>query len=143
MWRSHEVEEENGRWSKRPKRTPGKGCKRRTMHHVTINQKNQKKGRQKEGNLPSRKLSPKKCLQKNKKQKNSPSASKKTGSSKIPHIRLTPSIHSRLVGSPGLMSPPAKKVLLWIGSPGAMAAANMATRSAAATCRLELVVNHS
>jgi hypothetical protein len=29
------------------------------MHHVTINQKNQKKGRQKEGNLPPRKLSPK------------------------------------------------------------------------------------
>jgi hypothetical protein len=27
------------------------------MHHVTINQKNQKKGRQKEGNLPPRKLS--------------------------------------------------------------------------------------
>jgi hypothetical protein len=39
------------------------------MHHVTINQKNQKKGRQKEGNLPPRKLSPKKCLKKNKKQK--------------------------------------------------------------------------
>jgi hypothetical protein len=39
------------------------------MHHVTINQKNQKKGRQKEGNLPPRKLSPIKCLQKNKKQK--------------------------------------------------------------------------
>jgi hypothetical protein len=34
------------------------------MHHVTINQKNQQKGRQKEGNLPPRKLSPKKCLQK-------------------------------------------------------------------------------
>jgi hypothetical protein len=42
------------------------------MHHITINQKNQKKGRQKEGNLPPRKLSPKKCLQKNKKQKNFP-----------------------------------------------------------------------
>jgi hypothetical protein len=41
------------------------------------------------------------------------------------------------------MSLPAKKVLLWIGSPGAMAAANTATRSAAATCRLELVVDRS
>jgi hypothetical protein len=28
---------ENGRWTKRPQRTLGKGCKRRTMHHVTIN----------------------------------------------------------------------------------------------------------
>jgi hypothetical protein len=41
------------------------------------------------------------------------------------------------------MSPPAKKVLLWSGSPGAMAAANMATRLAVATCHLELVVNRS
>ncbi len=39
--------------------------------------------------------------------------------------------------------PPAKKVLLWIGSPGAMAAANTVTRSAAATCCLELAVNRS
>jgi hypothetical protein len=30
------------------------------MHHVTINQKIQMKGRQKEGNLPPQKLSPKK-----------------------------------------------------------------------------------
>ena len=162
------------------------------MHHVTINQKNQKKGRQKEGNLPPRKLSPKKCLQKNKKQKNSPSTSKRTGSNnitqvppkeqeatnfprlgvwrwkfdagcdritecviliacsvkpcncnctldatKFPHIHLSPSIHSRLVGSAGPMLPPTKKtVRLWIGSPWAMAAANTATRLAAATCHL-------
>jgi hypothetical protein len=39
------------------------------------------------------------------------------------------------------MLPPAKKVLLWIGSPGTMAAANTATRLAAVTCRLELAVN--
>jgi hypothetical protein len=31
-------------------------------------------------------LSPKKCLQKNKKQKNPPSASKRTGSNKIPQV---------------------------------------------------------
>jgi hypothetical protein len=60
--------------TKRHKRTLGKGCKRRTMHHVTINQKIQKNGRQKEGNLPPRKLSPKKGLHKNKKQKNSTTA---------------------------------------------------------------------
>jgi hypothetical protein len=30
---------ENGRWTKRPKGSLGKGYKRRTMHHVTINQK--------------------------------------------------------------------------------------------------------
>jgi hypothetical protein len=67
------------------------------MHHVTINQKNQKKGRQKEGNLPPRKLSPKKCLQKEQEAKeitqvppkeqeatNSPSTSKRTGSNKFP-----------------------------------------------------------
>jgi hypothetical protein len=47
----------------------------------------QKKGRQKEGNLPPRKLSPKKCFQMNTKQKNPPSASKRTGSNKIPHPR--------------------------------------------------------
>jgi hypothetical protein len=41
------------------------------------------------------------------------------------------------------MSPPVKKVLLWIGSPGAMAAANTATWLAAATCRLELVLDSS
>jgi hypothetical protein len=41
------------------------------------------------------------------------------------------------------MSSPVKKVLLWIGNPGAMAAANTATKSAAATCRLELAVNRS
>jgi hypothetical protein len=43
------------------------------MHHVTINQKNQKKGRQKEGNLPPRKLSPK-------------SASKRARSKRIPQV---------------------------------------------------------
>jgi hypothetical protein len=45
-----------------------------------------RKGRQKEGNLPPRKLSPEKCFQKNTKQKNSPSASKRTGSNKIPQV---------------------------------------------------------
>jgi hypothetical protein len=55
------------------KDTLGKGCKRRTMHHVTINQKNQKKGRQKEGNLP-----PENCLPK--------SASKRTRSKRIPQV---------------------------------------------------------
>jgi hypothetical protein len=136
-WRSHEAENQNGRWTKRPKRTPGEQCKRRTMHQATINQKKQKKGRQKEGNLPHRKLPPKKCLQKSKKQKNPPSASKRTGSNKIPHIRLTTSIHSRLVWSPGWMAPPAKKVLLWIGSPGAMAAVNTAMRLAALAYHLQ------
>jgi hypothetical protein len=140
-WRSHETEKTGE--MKRPKRTLGKGCKRRTMHHVTINQKNQKKGRQKEDNLPPRKLSPKKCLQKNNKQKNPPSVSKRTGSNNIPHPRLSPSIHSRLVGSAGPMSPPAKKVLLWIGSPGAMAATNTKTRLAAGTCRLGMAVDRS
>jgi hypothetical protein len=43
------------------------------MHHVTINQKNQKKGRQKEGNLPPRKFSQK-------------SASKRTRSKRIPQV---------------------------------------------------------
>jgi hypothetical protein len=38
---------------------------------------------------------------------------------------------------------PAKKVLLWIGSPGAMAAANTAMRLTATTCRLGLVVDCS
>jgi hypothetical protein len=41
------------------------------------------------------------------------------------------------------MSPPVKKVLLWIWSPGAMAATNTAIRLAAATCCLELVVDRS
>jgi hypothetical protein len=39
--------------------------------------------------------------------------------------------------------PPAKKVLMWIGGSGAMAATNTKTRLAAATCRLGLAVNHS
>jgi hypothetical protein len=43
------------------------------MHHITINQKNQKKGRQKEGNLPPRKLSPK-------------NAFKRTRSIRIPQV---------------------------------------------------------
>jgi hypothetical protein len=43
------------------------------MHHVTINQKNQKKERQKEGNLPPRKLSPK-------------NASKRARSKRIPQV---------------------------------------------------------
>ncbi len=41
------------------------------------------------------------------------------------------------------MTPPAKKVLLWIGSPGAMVATNTMMRLAAVTCRLELVVDRS
>jgi hypothetical protein len=56
------------------------------MHHVTINQKNQKKGRQKEGNLLPRRLSPKRCFQRNKKQKNSPSTYKRTGSNNIAQV---------------------------------------------------------
>jgi hypothetical protein len=36
------------------------------------------------------------------------------------------------------MSPPAKKVLLWIGSPGAMAATNTTTRLVALAYRPEL-----
>ncbi len=52
------------------------------MHHVTINPKNQKKGRQKEGNLPLRKLSPKKVPPKDQEAKISPSTSKRTGSKK-------------------------------------------------------------
>jgi hypothetical protein len=36
------VEKENGRWTKRPKGTLGKGFKRRTMHHATINYKEPK-----------------------------------------------------------------------------------------------------
>jgi hypothetical protein len=41
------------------------------------------------------------------------------------------------------MLPPAKKVLLWIGSLGAMVVANTVTRLAAMTCHLGLVVNCS
>jgi hypothetical protein len=41
------------------------------------------------------------------------------------------------------MLPPAKKVLLWIGSPGAMAAANTARRLAVTTCHLGLVLDYS
>jgi hypothetical protein len=88
---------------------------------------------------------PKSAFKRTRKQQNCPSASKEqeaTNSPKYlqknrkqqnPHIRSSPSILSRLVGSAGPMSPPAKKVLLWIGSPGGMAAANMATRLAATT----------
>jgi hypothetical protein len=99
------------------------------MHQVTINQK-KKKGRQKEGNLPPRKLSPKNCLQKSRKQKNS-------------HRCLGPSIHSRLVGSSWPMSPTTKKVLMWIGGSGAMAATNTKTRSAASAYRLERTAANS
>jgi hypothetical protein len=42
LWHSYEAEKENGRWMKRPRRTLGKGCKIRTMHHATINQKEPK-----------------------------------------------------------------------------------------------------
>ena len=127
------------------------------MHHVTINQKNQKKGRQKEGNLSPRKLSPKKCLQKDKKQKKSPKCLQKNRkqqiphvppkeqeATKFPHVRLSPSIHSRLVGSARPMSPPAKKtVRLWIGSPGAMATTNTNTRSGASAYRFERIAARS
>ena len=67
------------------------------MHHVTINQKNQKKGRQKEGNRPPRKLSPKKCLQKNKKQKKSPKCLQKNRKQQIPPCPLKP-IYSLKIG---------------------------------------------
>jgi hypothetical protein len=46
------------------------------MHHVTINQNNQKKGRQKEGNLSPRKLSP----------KNQKVLPKDPGSNRIPQV---------------------------------------------------------
>ncbi len=59
-WRSREAEKQNGRWTERPERSPGEQCKIMTMHHPTINQRNQKKGRQKECNLPPRKLTPQK-----------------------------------------------------------------------------------
>jgi hypothetical protein len=48
---------------------------------------------------------------------------------------LSQYIQSRLVGSAGLMSLPAKKVLLWIRSLGAMPLAN-ATRMVLALCAL-------
>ncbi len=41
------------------------------------------------------------------------------------------------------MSPPAKKVLLWIGGLGAVAATNTKMRLAAATCHLGLAVDRS
>ncbi len=71
------------------------------------------------------------------------SASKRTRKQQNPHVRSSPSILSRLVGSAGPVLPPAKKVLQWIGSPGAMAAANTATRLAATTCHLGLVADQS
>jgi hypothetical protein len=67
---------------------------------------------------------------------------KEQDATKFPHVRLSPSIHSRLVGSARPMSPPAKKtVRLWIGSPGAMALANTMTRLDALACHPELAVN--
>jgi hypothetical protein len=56
------------------------------MHHVTINQKNQKKRRQKEGNLPPRKLSPKKCFQRNQEATESPRCLQKNSKQQIPHV---------------------------------------------------------
>jgi hypothetical protein len=126
------------------------------MHHLTINQIKQKERKTKkkvtfhqENCVPKSaskrarsKIIPK-CLQKNRKQKNSPSNSKNNRKQNYPHHRLIPSITSRLVGSTEPMSPPAKKVLLWIGSPRAMAAANTKTRSGASAYRLELAVNRS
>jgi hypothetical protein len=105
------------------------------MHHVTINQKNQKKGRQREGNLPPRKLSPKKCLQKSKKQKNSLSTSKRTGSKIIPTTAYSHPLPVDWFGARGRCCR-ANEVLLWIGSPGAMATANaMRTELALRTLR--------
>jgi hypothetical protein len=83
-----------------------------------------KNGRQKEGNLLPRKLSPKRCFQKEQEAKEFPKYLQKNRKQKYPHHRLIPFITSRLVGSVGPMSPPAKKMLLWIGSPRAMATAN-------------------
>jgi hypothetical protein len=41
------AEKENGRWTKTPKGSLGKRCKRRTMHHATIKQTS--KGKTKRG----------------------------------------------------------------------------------------------
>ena len=49
---------------------------------------------------------------------------KEPGSNRIPLPGLIPAMTCRLVGSMGLMLPPTEKVLLWIGSPGAMMLAN-------------------
>jgi hypothetical protein len=132
-----------------------------TFHQKKFLPKSASRGTRKQQNCPSasKRTGSNKfptCLQKNRKQQNSPCASKRTGSIKIPHVPpkeqeatkfphvcLSPSIHSRLVGSAGPMSPPTKNVLLWIGSPGAMATANTTTRLAAMTCRLGLVIDRS
>jgi hypothetical protein len=100
-WKQERTERET-------QRKLGKGCKWRTMHHVTINQKNQKKGRQKEGNLPPRKIitqkvPPKeqeakeipKYLQKNRKQWISHVPPKEQEATKFPHVHVKTSIHSR------------------------------------------------
>jgi hypothetical protein len=55
-----EAETENGRLIKRPKGSlVGKGCKRRTIHHVTINQKLEREDKKKDN------FSKKNCLLKN------------------------------------------------------------------------------
>jgi hypothetical protein len=64
------------------------------MHHVTINQKNQKKGRQKEGNLPPRKLSPRKNAFKRTRSKRIPQVPPKEQEAKISPPPLRP-IHSQ------------------------------------------------
>ncbi len=51
----------NGRWTKRPERTPGKQCKRRTMHQVTIHQSNEKRKTKRSKPQP-RKPSPERIL---------------------------------------------------------------------------------
>jgi hypothetical protein len=98
-----------------------------------------RKGRQKEGNLPPRKLSPEKCLQKNQEATESPLLKKQLNSpclsQQIPLPCLSLSIQSRLVRCAGPMLPSAKKVLLWIGSPGAMMVADT-KRSVLASCAL-------
>jgi hypothetical protein len=53
-----ETENENGRWTKRPKGSLGKGFKRRTIHHVTFTQKLKREDKKKNKVQP-RKLSPK------------------------------------------------------------------------------------
>ncbi len=69
-----------------------------------------------------------KYLQKNRKQK-------------YLYHRLGPSIQSKLVGSAGPMLSTTKKVLMWIGGSGAMAATNTTTRSGALAYRPEFAVD--
>jgi hypothetical protein len=119
---------DNASFNNQPNRTKRKEDKRKvTFHQENCLPKSASK-RARSKNIP-------KCLLKNRKQKNSPSNSKNNRKQNYPHHRLIPSITSRLVGSAGPMSPPAKKMLLWIGSLRAMATAN-AMRTELASCAL-------